>query len=126
MQCPECGAELKPDADFCRECGASAPPAVATEFDGVTLADEDDTGSGVAPLNPEWPDKTEVPPPPPDRFEVIEEVGRGAFGLVWKCHRRKQGLSDVSDVVAVKRLVSSGAPIEEGIRRLGEVIKEAM
>jgi serine/threonine protein kinase len=59
----------------------------------------------------------QVPPPPEDRFEILKELGRGAFGLVWLAKRKKQGIDAVEDRVAVKRLIATDAPVEEGIKR---------
>ncbi|MHC4470236.1 MAG: protein kinase domain-containing protein [Planctomycetota bacterium] len=58
-----------------------------------------------------------VPPPPEERYEVLRELGRGSFGVVWLARRKKQGIDGVEDDVAVKRLIATDAPVEEGIKR---------
>lgn len=47
--CPHCGAELPPDATFCRQCGASEESGWGDEFDGdVATEDEFDYDDFVA------------------------------------------------------------------------------
>ena len=44
---------------------------------------------------------------------MIRELGRGGFGVVWLCRRRKQGLESIEDMVAVKRLIAADGSADE-------------
>ena len=78
MKCPACHSENPADSKFCKECAApltrgATPNATATE----TLkraASEMSTGSTFA-----------------GRYQIIEEIGRGGMGRVYKVQETKVG-----------------------------------
>jgi len=118
MQCPKCGAELPAKAKFCLECGSniSAISGASEQEQGEvslgglrTIAPERaaDAGGGesIGDL------KTLTGPGEKsgaglmdgagfaERYELIEEIGRGGFASVWKAKDKKLGR-----MVAVKKL----------------------
>jgi len=86
MKCPKCNSENPPDTRFCGNCGtpirASAEPSISSTE--TLLEPLKDLTRGILFAN---------------RYEVIEELGRGGMGIVYRVFDRK-----IDEEVALKLL----------------------
>jgi len=95
MKCPKCHLENTADSEFCRKCG--------TRFDGVdqasftktleTTTDELVRGTLFA-----------------GRYEIIEELGTGGMGRVYRAHDTK-----LNEEIALKLIKPEIAAERRGI-----------
>ena len=71
IKCPKCQAENTPDSEFCKKCATPLPSSKNIAFSQTetlqTPVKELATGSTFA-----------------DRYQVIEELGKGGMGRVYK------------------------------------------
>jgi serine/threonine protein kinase len=112
MKCPKCAHENPADTKFCGNCAAAlAPtdtppsaerPAPPTET-MATIVTELRSGTTFA-----------------GRFEVIEELGKGGMGHVYKVHDRK-----TREKIALKLLKPEIAADEQAIERFGNELRFA-
>ncbi|MBM3882658.1 MAG: hypothetical protein FJ387_23535 [Verrucomicrobia bacterium] len=127
MNCPSCQREVQTDWRVCPQCEAKlAGPGAGAEAEG---AEAGAAGSSLAhSLEEEGSQPTPSVPPNAarslgDRYEVLEEIGRGGFGVVYRGRDRK-----LNRVVAIKRLLSErvggdqGAAVVQRFRRESQLI----
>ncbi len=108
MRCPKCQSENAPEAKFCSRCGAPLPgpdaPAVSqTETLAMPTVRELAPGTTFA-----------------RRYQVIEELGRGGMGRVYKVYD-----TEVREKLALKLLNPEIASDEQTIDRFRNELKLA-
>ncbi|MFC2164720.1 protein kinase [Acidobacteriota bacterium] len=106
MICPKCKAENPDESKFCNDCGTQI--TVSEEFPAHTKTIEAPraeltTGSTFA-----------------ERYQIIEELGRGGMGRVYKAHD-----SDVKDKVALKLIRPEISADKKTIERFQNELKLA-
>jgi TolB-like protein/predicted Ser/Thr protein kinase len=112
MKCPQCGSDNTSDSRFCKTCAAPVAraetlppterPADPTETLGVIIT-ELRTGTTFA-----------------GRYEVIEELGKGGMGRVYKVYDQK-----TREKIALKLLKPEVAADEQAIERFGNELRFA-
>jgi len=107
MKCPDCQADNLDTARFCSNCAAPLHPsdeiAASPTKTLETSKEEITTGSTFA-----------------DRYQVIEELGKGGMGKVYKVLDK-----DVDEKVALKLIKPEIAADEKTIKRFGNELKFA-
>ncbi|MBN2198475.1 MAG: protein kinase [Candidatus Aminicenantes bacterium] len=107
MKCPQCFAENPPDSRFCRKCATPLPwadkaqPPITQTM--MPLTAELARGSLLA-----------------GRYEVIEEIGRGGMGRVYKVFDRK-----IKEVVALKLIKPEISVSETAVERFKNELRFA-
>jgi serine/threonine protein kinase len=144
--CPNCETVLDTDSRFCKECGTDVSHISGRETDDESLNDQLTVPAPEAPesLN----DVRTIPAPNgvgslndmptvaapgagrrpgaasgallTDRYELLEEIGRGGFATVHKARDRKLGRT-----VAIKRLRSDGTGAQLTARDVERFRREA-
>jgi len=107
MKCPACHANNAGESSFCSRCGAKLPREsaslpTATECQPAMVR-ELSTGSTFA-----------------DRYEIIEELGRGGMGRVYKVFDKK-----VKEKVALKLIRPEIACEPDAVERFSQELKLA-
>jgi len=117
MKCPSCQTENLPDSRFCHKCATPLPEGHDTQ---------------IAPPppqpTPQSVTKTMVTPYADlargqlfaDRYEVIEELGRGGMGKVYKAYDKK-----IQEVVALKLIKPEIGFNEKAIERFKNELRYA-
>lgn len=107
MKCPKCRSDNPPDSRFCRKC---ATPLPAGEEQAISVtktlqmpASELERGTTFA-----------------GRYEVIEQLGKGGMGRVYKVYDRK-----VKEVVALKLIRPEISADEKAIERFNTELRLA-
>ena len=107
MKCPKCQFENPTDSSFCAKCGTQIKPSKEKFFSSTetlkTPIKELATGTIFA-----------------GRYEVIEELGKGGMGKVYKVFDKK-----IKEKVALKLLKPEIASDEETIGRFSNELKFA-
>ena len=107
MKCPKCGTENQPESKFCRECAAALPdsgqPQISVTRTLELPADELARGTVFA-----------------GRYEIIEELGAGGMGRVYRAYDKK-----IEEEVALKLLKQEVAADRRFVERFRNEIKTA-
>jgi serine/threonine protein kinase len=107
MKCPECQADNPPDSQFCRKCATPLPSeedlAIAQTKTLQMPATMLDRGTTFA-----------------ERYEIIEELGMGGMGRVYKVYDKK-----IKEVVALKLIRPEISADENTIARFNNELRLA-
>jgi tetratricopeptide (TPR) repeat protein len=105
MKCPKCAHENPPDTKFCGNCAAPLAGAATPVFTETmaTIVTELRTGTTFA-----------------GRYEVIEELGKGGMGRVYKVYDQK-----TREKIALKLLKPEVAADRDAIERFGNELRFA-
>jgi serine/threonine protein kinase/tetratricopeptide (TPR) repeat protein len=105
-QCPKCKAENPDTKQFCGDCGTQLMPAKETPVPTQTIEapkEELTTGSTFA-----------------DRYQIIEELGKGGMGRVYKAHDTK-----IKEKIALKLIKPEIAKDKKTIERFSNELRLA-
>ena len=105
MKCPKCQAENSETQKFCSECAAPLWPVEDIDVTKTIETPVEKLSSGVILA---------------DRYEIIEELGKGGMGRVYKVHDK-----EVKEKVALKLLNPEIASDENTIERFRNELKIA-
>jgi serine/threonine protein kinase/tetratricopeptide (TPR) repeat protein len=105
MQCPECGFENPSGTHFCGKCGTRFSQFGKADFTATMQKPREEltTGSAFA-----------------GRYRIIEELGRGGMGTVYKVHDTK-----INEKIALKLLKPEIASDKKAIERFSNELKLA-
>lgn len=126
FKCGQCGCASEQEAKFCPECGARSSFVSVESVDGLgpTSIGEMRTMAagrkGGASSRAPGPMAAEASEPIEDRYELLNEIGRGGFAVVWKARDRKLGR-----MVALKRLLCEALSAPGWETTLGRFRREA-
>ena len=107
MKCPSCQAENREDSRFCHQCATPLPkdiqPSVAPTRTMLTPFEELSRGMIFA-----------------GRYEVIEEIGKGGMGKVYRVYDQK-----INEIVALKLIKPEIGFNEKAVERFKNELKIA-
>ena len=107
MKCPKCQFENPTESRFCGKCGTQVHPV-----DEISLSQTETFKTSIAELST---GSTFA-----GRYQVIEEVGRGGMGRVYKVHD-----TEIKEKIALKLLKPEIASEEKTIERFRNELKYA-
>lgn len=108
MKCPSCEAENRPDSRFCHQCATPLPSDVANAIPSVTktmLTPFEDLARGTLFAG---------------RYEVIEELGKGGMGKVYRAYDQK-----IKEIIALKLIKPEIGLNEKAIERFKNELRFA-
>jgi len=105
MRCPNCHVEAADTSRFCAECGTRLGPGALPSFTRTL-----ETPSGELTRGTVFA----------DRYEVIEELGRGGMGNVYRAFDRK-----IHDEIALKFLKPEIAADKKTVQRFSNELRTA-
>ena len=108
-KCPKCGKPLHADSDVCPECGMTIPQTDYTQISDRTLPGQRPAGAEEQALS--------VGSTLGGRYEVLEVIGKGGMGWVYKARDR-----EIDRVVALKVIRQDLARDETVIKRFKDEI----
>ena len=107
VKCPKCETVNPPDSKFCKECATALPPSEKPQISVTrtleTAADELARGTVFA-----------------ERYEIIEELGAGGMGRVYRTYDKK-----IEEEVALKLIRPEIAAEKRTVERFRNEIKTA-
>ena len=123
MKCPSCQTENLPDSRFCHKCATPFPDTIEASLRSDTRPGERTPGPVAMSMT-----RTLITPFEDlargtifaDRYEVIEEIGSGGMGKVYKVYDRT-----VSEVVALKLIKPEIGFNEKAVERFRNELKFA-
>jgi len=124
MLCPVCQADNPADSRFCRKCATPLPADVVPD----TLASDTPPASSPSPPPASAYTRTMITPFEnlgrgavfAGRYEIIEEIGRGGMGKVYKVYDQK-----VKEIVALKLIRPEIGFNEKAVERFKNELKFA-
>ncbi len=104
-KCPKCQFENTSDSKFCKECGTQIPSSKDIEVTATIEAPKEEltTGSTFA-----------------GRYQIIEELGKGGMGKVYKVHDTK-----IKEKIALKLIKPEIAKDKKTIERFSNELRLA-
>jgi tetratricopeptide (TPR) repeat protein/predicted Ser/Thr protein kinase len=113
MKCPQCGSDNTSDSRFCKICAAPLVRMDTPSGGAERSADQTET---MAAIMTELRTGTTFA----GRFEVIEELGKGGMGRVYKVYDQK-----TREKIALKLLKPEVAADKQAIERFGNELRFA-
>ena len=105
MKCPNCHSEISDTSRFCAECGTKLAPEVHPSFTRTLETPSDELTRGTVFAG---------------RYEVIEELGRGGMGNVYRAFDRK-----IHEEIAIKFLKPEIAAEKKTVQRFSNELRTA-
>jgi len=105
MKCPNCQSEVSDTSRFCADCGTKLTPEVPASFTKTLETPSGELSRGTLFAG---------------RYEVIEELGRGGMGNVYRAFDRK-----IHEEIAIKFLKPEIALEKKLVQRFGNELRIA-